>query len=121
MKKEFTEKELISFGNYLLSNERNERVSVINKQVVNDADFQNWWIHETADLSDFEFSEKEIGNKFIVVGDIGVHYFEMFTIVVLLGIFKSGDGRFDSRYHCAAAVDGKIISFHCEFEELERI
>lgn len=37
-----TENELTSFGNYLLSNERAERISNINKGNVTHADYENW-------------------------------------------------------------------------------
>lgn len=35
-------KKLVSFGNYLLSKEREERISEINKRNVTHADFENW-------------------------------------------------------------------------------
>ena len=38
----FSEKELINFGNYLLSQEREERISEENKRVVTHADLANW-------------------------------------------------------------------------------
>ena len=36
------EKNIISFGNYLLSKERNDSVSEINKNNVTHADLENW-------------------------------------------------------------------------------
>lgn len=38
----FEEKDLVDFGNYLLSDERNNNVSDINKQNVTHADMENW-------------------------------------------------------------------------------
>jgi len=40
--KQKTEEQLVSFGNYLLSKERNELVSEINKDKVTHADLENW-------------------------------------------------------------------------------
>lgn len=40
--KQFTEKDLVSFGNYLLSKERQESVSEENQNAVTDADLANW-------------------------------------------------------------------------------
>ena len=36
------EKDLVSFGNYLLSKKRKERTSKINQSSVTDADLANW-------------------------------------------------------------------------------
>ena len=36
------EKDLVSFGNYLLSEKRKERTSAINQSQVTDADLANW-------------------------------------------------------------------------------
>lgn len=38
----FTEKDLVSFGNFLLSKERQESVSTENQNAVTDADLANW-------------------------------------------------------------------------------
>lgn len=38
----FTEKDLVSFGNFLLSKERQESVSIENQNAVTDADLANW-------------------------------------------------------------------------------
>lgn len=38
----FTEKDLVSFGNFLLSKERQESVSAENQNAVTDADLANW-------------------------------------------------------------------------------
>lgn len=40
--KTFTEKQLVSFGNYLLSKTRKENTSKINRGNVTHADFENW-------------------------------------------------------------------------------
>lgn len=42
--KQYTEKELVAFGNYLLSDERNEKISNNNKGNVTDADVANFKI-----------------------------------------------------------------------------
>lgn len=39
---------LTSFGNYLLSKEREERISEINKRNVTHADYENWKHNELA-------------------------------------------------------------------------
>lgn len=41
-KMKLTTSELTSFGNYLLSKERNKRISEINKENVTHADYENW-------------------------------------------------------------------------------
>lgn len=38
----FTEKDLVSFGNFLLSKERQKSVSAENQNAVTDADLANW-------------------------------------------------------------------------------
>ena len=38
----YTEKEVVSFGNYLLGDQRNYSVSHVNKTNVTDADLRNW-------------------------------------------------------------------------------
>lgn len=38
----FNKKDLVSFGKYLLSDERNKKVREINKQNVTHADLSNW-------------------------------------------------------------------------------
>ena len=38
----FNRKDLVSFGNYLLSPERNESVDELNKEHVTHADVENW-------------------------------------------------------------------------------
>jgi hypothetical protein len=38
----FNEADLVSFGAYLLSEERQSRISEVNKNNVTDADIQNW-------------------------------------------------------------------------------
>lgn len=40
------QKEVVSFGNYLLSKEREERISDINKRNVTHADLENWKSNE---------------------------------------------------------------------------
>lgn len=42
----FNKKDLVSFGNYLLSDDRNRLVSEINKQNVTHADYENWLVKE---------------------------------------------------------------------------
>ena len=39
-------KELVSFGNYLLSKRRKKRISKINRHYVTDADVANWKVNE---------------------------------------------------------------------------
>lgn len=38
----YSEADLVSFGNYLLSDERKERTSELNQQAVTHADLANW-------------------------------------------------------------------------------
>jgi len=38
----YNKKDLVSFGNYLLSKERNESVDELNKDGVTHADVENW-------------------------------------------------------------------------------
>jgi hypothetical protein len=38
----FNKKDLVSFGSYLLSEERKSRISELNQNYVTDADIQNW-------------------------------------------------------------------------------
>ena len=39
-------KDLTSFGNYLLSKEREERISDLNKRNVTHADYENWKLNK---------------------------------------------------------------------------
>lgn len=43
----YEEKDLVSLGNYLLSEERKNRTSKINRDKVTDADIRNWREKET--------------------------------------------------------------------------
>lgn len=42
MENTYTEKQLVEFGNFLLSDKRNKSISRVNKQNVTDADISNF-------------------------------------------------------------------------------